>query len=228
MHTAVYGTGADLVFVLGWGNQPEHVTVRWLIDHLVADGYRVHVMALPITITDYQDEYLDPVADYVESLGSYRLLAHSTGGLIASFLDEPVTRVSLSPWWGFHEEQDGLLGRLVARLPIARPVVPVGIDREAIGDLATDRQLENGPDAIAPTLLREVRTAQADLPPFDEESVVFFTPNDRVVSPDAIRERAPESNRIAYDGGHELFSSRVRDEHLPQLRDAIESGADAL
>ncbi|MFB6128678.1 MAG: alpha/beta hydrolase [Halorhabdus sp.] len=228
MHTEVSGTGADLVFVLGWGNKPEHETVRWLIDRLVEADYRVHAIEIPTTITDFDAEYLQPVAEYVAALSSYRLLTHSTGGLIGAFLSEPKTRVYLSPWWGIHEDQDGLLAKLFARLPIARPLFPTGIDAEAIGTLASGDQLADGPDAVAPTFLREIRRAQAALPPFRSDSVVFFSPGDRVVSPTAIRERVPAENRVPYDGGHELFSSTVREEYLPLVLDTIESGGGAL
>ena len=227
MRTEVFGTGDDLVFVLGWGNTPEQETVRWLIDRLVERDYRVHAVEIPITIRDFESEYVAPVAEYVASLSSYRVLSHSTGGLIAPALDDPETRVYLSPWWGIHDDQDGILARLLSRLPIARQIVPTGFDADALGDLAADERAE-GPDGIAPTLLREVRRAQATLPAFDDDAVVFFSPQDRIVSPTAIRERVPDANRIAYDGGHELFSSSVRTEYLPMLRDAIASGVDGL
>lgn len=222
MNTAVYGTGTDLVFVLGWGNQPEHETVRWLIDRLVEAGYRVHAIEIPTTITDFDAEYRQPVAEYVATLSSYRLLTHSTGGLIGAFLSGPKTRVYLSPWWGMHEDQDGLLARLFARLPIARPLFPTGIDAEAIGTLASGEQLADAPDAVSPTFLREIRRAQAALPPFRPDSVVFFSPDDRVVSPTAIQARAPAENRVPYDGGHELFSSSDREALATEVVDAVD------
>jgi hypothetical protein len=218
----------DLVFVLGWGNTPEHANVRWLIDHLQQAGYRVHTFEIPTTITDFEAEYLDPVATFVDELDAYRLLAHSTGGLIGAYLDDPITRVYLSPWWGIHHDQDGLLARLLARLPFARPIIPVDGDPAAIGDLVTDDQLADGPDAIAPTLVREVRRAQDGLPAVDDSAVVFYTPDDQVVSPAAIRERAPDANTVTYDGGHELFSSQCREAYLDPIRAALEDGVDAL
>ncbi|MEA5388154.1 alpha/beta hydrolase [Haloarculaceae archaeon H-GB11] len=218
----------DLVFVLGWGIRLDFENVRWLVDRLAAADYRVHVFELPLVITDFEREYLAPVANFVSSLSNYRLLTHSTGGLVGAFLDGPETRVDLSPWWGTHKAVRTPLVSPFLRLPVTKPLVPVGIDRSDLGDLATDFQVEDTPERIAPTVLRECRRVQQQLPPFDEDSVVFYTPDDTVVSVDAIRERAPEENCITYEGGHELFSSSARDELLPTLLAAIDHGVRAV
>jgi hypothetical protein len=84
------------VFVLGWGNK-EHERVRWLIDRLTGEYY-VLVFEIPTVVTDFDDERLDPVAEHVATLGGYRLLTHSTGGLIGEFLTDPapITKVHLT------------------------------------------------------------------------------------------------------------------------------------
>ena len=127
MRAEVYEDGdRDLVFVLGWTNKPEYTNIRWLIDHLTDAGYRVHAVEIPRVVSDFDAEYLDPVAAYVADLGEYRFLGHSTGGLIGAFLDEPAptTRVYLSPWWGFNEGLTGPLLSLLMRIPTRRTIVP--------------------------------------------------------------------------------------------------------
>ena len=73
---------------------------------------------------------------------------------------------------------------------------------------------------------RAVETSR--LPPFDEDAVVFYTPEDPVVGAGAIRERTPEANAVVYEGGHELFNSSSREEHVDVLLAAVDEGADAL
>lgn len=230
MRREVYNDDGDagLVFVLGWGNRPEHENVLWLVERLIEADYRVTVFEIPLVVTDFETEYLRPVEDYIETIGEYRLLTHSTGGLIGAYLDEPVTRVDLSPWWGFHEDLRNPVVSLAMKLPLSIPLLPAGIEKSDLGDLATDRQIADGPDRAAPTFLREARRAQANMPPFDDDSVVFYTPEDPVVGADAIEARAPARNRVQYEGGHELFSSSVREDHIDTLLAAVDRGIDAL
>lgn len=99
-----------------------------------------------------------------------------------------------------------------------------------LGELATDRQLAETPSRVAPTFLREAKRAQRRLGPFQfpESGVVFYTPDDAVVGVDAILERTPERNRVAYEGGHQLFDSPSREAHVGTILDALERGAAAL
>ncbi|MFB6184352.1 MAG: alpha/beta fold hydrolase [Haloarculaceae archaeon] len=217
----------DLVVVTGWGNRLDHENVRWLLDRLGAD-YRVHAFELPLVITDFEPEYLHPVAEYVAGLDDYRVLGHSTGGLVAAYLDGPTTRTYLSPWWGFHRSIRKPLVGLLMRVPLARPILPSNVTREKLGALATDRQVADAPARAAPTFLWECRRAQRTLPPFDDDAVVFHAPDDGVVDVETIRERAPPGNRVVYEGGHELFSSTVREDALPTLRAAVAGGIDAV
>jgi len=231
MRAEVYGEGDDdLAFVLGWANKPEYANVRWLIDRLVEQGYRVHAIEIPRVVSDFDAEYLDPVAAYVADLGEYRFLGHSTGGLIGAFLHdpEPITRVYLSPWWGMHADLRNPIVSLLSRLPTRRTILPVDFDGDMLGDLAPPEQVADVPERVAPTFLREAKRAQARLPPFDEDAVVFCTPEDPVVGADAIRERTPEANTVAYEGGHELFNSSSRQEHVETLLAAIDRGVEVL
>mgnify|MGYP000678185949 CR=1 FL=1 len=231
MRAEVYEDGdRDLVFVLGWTNKPEYTNIRWLIDHLTDAGYRVHAVEIPRVVSDFDAEYLDPVAAYVADLGEYRFLGHSTGGLIGAFLDEPAptTRVYLSPWWGFNEGLTGPLLSLLMRIPTRRTIVPAPFTGDMLGDLARPDQVEDLPDGIAPTFLREGKRAQERLPPFDPEAGVFYTPQDPIGSGPAISERTPEANAVVYEGGHDLFNSSAREAHLETLLAAVGDGVDAL
>ena len=151
MNCRVTGDGdQDLVFVLGWGNRLDHQNVEWLVDQFVADDYRVHAIQIPDFPVDFERDYVEPVRAYVEDLGTYRLVGHSTGGLIGAYLDGAETTTYLSPWWGFPPENEGPLLSVVARLGVRTTFVPSGVDGRAIGELATDRQLSDVPSRVSP------------------------------------------------------------------------------
>lgn len=220
----------DCLFVLGWGNRCRHEPVRWLVEQLRSE-YRVHVAELPTHITDFRRQWVDPVRSYAADLGAFTLLAHSAGGLTTAHLDlDTITqRVYLSPWWGSDLSIPDPVLALLQRLPISRPVVPVGtFEREDLGELATDRQLAEGPDAASPLFIRTIAEAQATLPPGRDDAVVFGTLTDRIVDPRLFGKRVPADHIRLYDGGHELFSSRSRTRHLPTVLDALARGPAAL
>jgi len=218
----------ELVFVLGWGNRIGHENVQWLIDELTAE-YRVTVFEIPDTIDDFVEEYVRPIERYVETLESFRLLGHSTGGLIGPYIEGAETRTYLSPWWGYAENQQGPALTLVRKLPVSIPIVPTEVtEREVIGELATDRQLSEGAGRAAPSFLREIWYAQRALPPIRDDAVVFCTLSDRLVSTRAIGDRVPVDRIRLYDGGHELFSSPDRGRRIEQLVSAVRDGPAAL
>lgn len=232
MRRDTFGSDDDdrLVFLMGWGNRAHHPGIQWLVGHLTDAGYRVDTFELPRTITDFDTEYLGPVESYLADLDSYRLLGHSTGGLIARFVSDPAlqTRTYLSPWWGFTERMDNRLVRSLARIPTSRPVLPVRVSRAELGALASDEWVNDTPDAAAPSFLATIERVQQRLPPFDEDDVVFYCPNDTIVGVDAIRDDVPPANRVPFQGGHELFCSRSRDRHLDALLRAIDRGVDGI
>jgi len=234
MRREEFGDGDDrLVFVLGWGNKPEHAGVQWLIDQFTGVGYRVTVFEIPTTITDFETEWLAPVEKYVADLHSYRLLSHSTGGLISRYIradDRLVTRTYLSPWWGFHESMQNPVVWLAMKLPISTPILPTGDgdEREALGELVSEGAIEDGPDRAAPAFLREAKRGQQAMPPFNDDDVVFYTRSDAIVGVDAIGAQAPPRNRVTYEGGHELFCSRCREQKIDDVVAAVDRGLDGL
>lgn len=226
------GDGDDLVVILGWGNKRHHDTVQWFIDRLVEAGYRVHAAELPAVISRFDDEYVAPLEAYVADLDEFRLLGHSTGGLIAAYLEGASTETYCSPWWGYREATlpagDHLLG-LVGRIPTERPVLPKARwGRVELGALATDRQIAETPDRIAPAFIRTTREAQRHRPAIDDTAVVFCTLRERIVCLRSIADGVPTERTVLYDGGHELFSSSERDRIIPTVLDAVENGATGL
>ncbi|QRV14118.1 alpha/beta fold hydrolase [Haloterrigena salifodinae] len=219
----------ELVFVMGWGNRWTHENVSWLIGKLTEAGYRIHAFELPTNIDDFKADWLEPIAEYVRDLEGYQLLGHSAGALIAQALDGADNHVYLSPWWGYGETFPEPLLEAVSKLPTTLPCLPVsGLDREAIGEEATDHQLETTPNWVSPAFVRETRRAQEELLTIDHDAVVFCSLRDPVISLRPIGERVPAEHVVLYDGGHELFSSASRERHLETLLAALEDGAVAV
>ncbi|OVE85486.1 alpha/beta fold hydrolase [Natronolimnobius baerhuensis] len=220
----------ELVFVMGWGNRWTHDNVSWLIDQLTDAGYRVHAFELPTNIEDFKTDWLEPIAEYVlEFDEEYQLLAHSAGALVAQALDGADNHVYLSPWWGFAETYPDLLLEGVSRVPTTFPCIPVrGMDRDALGQQATDHQLATMPRWISPAFVREIRHAQEELLAIDHDAVVFCSLRDPVVSLRPIGERVPAEHIVVYSGGHELFSSTARDHYLETVLATLEEGAEAV
>ncbi|WP_290815572.1 alpha/beta fold hydrolase [Halovivax sp.] len=219
----------DLVFVMGWGNRWTHENVSWLIGKLGNAGYRVHAFEIPTDIADFKADWLEPVAEYVRDLEDYQLLGHSAGALIGQALDGAENHVYLSPFWGYGELYDERILRAVARVPSDFPFVPAGqLDRDALGEEATDHQLATLPRWVSPAFLRETLRAQEELLAIDHDAVVFCSLGDPVVRLGAIGDRVPAEHVVLYDGGHELFSSLARERYVDTLLEALADGATAI
>lgn len=231
MEFDTFGENDDppLLFVLGWGNRPDHGPVRWLIDKL-AEDWRVHTATLPVHVTSVQEWWVRPVEKYASDLDEPAVLAHSAGGLTVAHANLDAETVTyLSPFWGEPPNRQNPLVDLAAQLPTDRKVLPAGLDDPSLlGELGTDEQAEAVPDFISPALLSTMRNAHRTLPPAREDAVCFCSLRDEIVSTRAIGERLPSERIVLYDGGHELFCSRSRTEHLETLRAVVETGPDGL
>lgn len=218
MHVERFGDGDPLVWVMGWGNVAGSRHERWLIEQFVDAGYAVHAVELPTTTTDFERDCVAPVREHVADLDAPALVAHSMGGLALSHVDPDRPAVYLSPWWGM-QDLPAVVEPLL-RLPIATPFVPVPGDPSELGELATADD-DTGPSRIAPRWIQTVRRHQRTLPALDPGDRVFYAPDDRVVDPDAIVAHTTPEQRRTYDGGHELFASSGRDEHVDRVLDAL-------
>ena len=121
-----------------------------------------------------------------------------------------------------------VIQRVLVSIPTSRPIIPIPDDPGAIGDLATERQLEDGPDYGTPAFFRTIVDAQERLPPFREDSVVFCSLQDRVVGVDAIGAHAPAARTALSDVAHEFFSSSGRERTVEGVLAALADGPEAV
>ena len=75
---------------------------------------------------------------------------------------------------------------------------------------------------------KELEALLSKLSVSDDDAVVFCSLRDEVVSVRAIGEAADADQVRVYEGGHELFSSRRRDEYVEDVLAAVDGGLDAV
>jgi len=221
MQVDTVGSGDPLVWVMGWGNVADSRHERWLIDQFVDAGYRVHAVELPTNSPNFRADYVDPVRSYLADLDDPAVVAHSMGGLTTAHVEPDRPVVYLSPWWGTDEGDAGLLGRVLFSIPTTYPLIPNPGSPEALGDLATEAD-STSPDRLSPKWIGAMMRAQESLPPVDADDVVFYTPSDTVVDPDAIEDHTTADQRRTYEGGHELFASSGREEYVEEVLAVLE------
>lgn len=220
-----FGDDADptVFFVMGWGNRVMHPTVDWFIDRIVDAGFEVHAAEIPDNGTDFERDYLDPVTEYArEHLDAFRLLSHSTGGLVAAHLPADGPRVYLSPFWGLNTEGvSGVIMRVLMKLPTDRQFLGSDIDGDLLGAHKDPEVVRTSIPGASPAWLRTMADAHASLPEFREGSRVFCSLSDRVVDVRAIGDHAPADAITLFDGGHELFAVEGREAYTDQVIAAL-------
>jgi pimeloyl-ACP methyl ester carboxylesterase len=223
METDALGSGTDLLFVMGWGNRVDGTNERWFAQQFADEGYRVTLVELPTTPTDFDRDYVAPVAAVRSELDDPVVVGHSTGGLVAAHL-EPTRAVYVSPWWAFYGEKlRSYRLALASKLPIERPVLPIDFDREEIGPRVTDRHWRRLPDRVAPTFLREIRNAQAEIPAIADRARVCVSLGDTVMGHQGVGERVPRTRIHLFDGRHEPFAAADRAAATAVVTDALDA-----
>lgn len=118
-----------------------------------------------------------------------------------------------------------LVERLLFSLPTSLRFVPTPVETDVLGGLAEEQDV-TAPSRLSPGWMRTMTDAQASLPPISDDDVVFYCPDDQVVSPAAIEAHASADQRHAYDGGHEFFACSDRETVVEDVLSAIEGAWD--
>jgi pimeloyl-ACP methyl ester carboxylesterase len=202
-----------LLFVMGFGNRLDGASVEWFLDRLVGAGFRVHAVELPTDVADFDAEYRRPVQRVHDERDPTVVVGHSLGGLVTAYLETAARTVYLAPWWGMQPGKVSPWERwLVPRLPTRARVLPIRTRRDEIGEHLSDDEWERLPKRVSPAFATAVYRAQQTRPPVGDDAVVFVSLADTVVGLDAIGVAVPADRIRLYDGGHQLFAARGRDE----------------
>lgn len=214
-----------LLFVMGFGNRLEGATESWFIDRLTADGYRVHVIQLTTDIADFQQEYIVPVQQIHDDQDPVAVLGHSLGGLVMAYLETAARTVYLSPWWGMYESKVSAWEEwLVPQLPIRARILPIKTRRDELGDYLSDAEWEQLPKRLSPVFITEVYYAQQVRPPIDEDATVFASLEDTIISLRAVGTAVAADQIRLYEGGHQLFAARGREEAIDEVLAVLPRG----
>lgn len=207
-----------LLFVMGFGNRFDGASVSWIINRLTDAGYRVHALQLPTDIVDFDREYRRPVQQAHDEHNPAGVVSHSLGGLVTAFLDTTAREVYLSPWWGIYEAKVSSLERwIVPRLPLPTRILPIKTDREEIGEYLSDDEWEQLPKRISPVFITEIYRAQQARPSISTDAVVFVSLVDTIISLNAIGTAVCSGQIRLYDGGHQLFAAKNRQETIDEV-----------
>lgn len=221
METDCIGDGEDMLFIMGWGNRVDGTNERWFATRLADEGYAVTLVELPTNPTDFERDYLAPVEAVADGLEDPTVVSHSTGGLVSAHV-EPERPLYVSPWWAFSgEKHRETLLEWGSKLPLSKPFVPIDFDREEVGSRVTDRGWARLPKYVSPAFIREIRDAQASMPPISERAHVCCSLRDTVVGLHGIGERVPADRIHLYDGGHEPFSAADREAAVSVVTSAL-------
>ncbi len=224
MHVQRFGDDGDpdLLFVMGFGDRADGANERWFAHRLAAAGFRVHAVQLPVSVTDFDRAYLHPLRAYHDEVAPEAVVGHSLGGLVAAHLETTARCVYLAPWWGLFGEKNLTWERwVVPRLPITTPLLSIRTERDEIGELVTDEQWARLPKRVSPAFVTTVYRAQQRRPPVGDESVVFVSLRDTVVSLRAIGEAVSTEQIRLYEGGHQLYASADRREATAAVLSAL-------
>jgi hypothetical protein len=202
-----------LLVLLGFGNRLDGASVEWFLGRLADAGFGVHAVELPTDVADFDAEYRRPVQRIHDDREPAVVVGHSLGGLVAAHLETAAHEAYLSPWWGMPDAKVHPWERwLVPRLPSRARVLPIRTGRDEVGRHLSDAEWDRLPKRISPAFATAVYRAQGARPPVDDDAVAFVSLADTVVSLEAIGDAVPADRIRLYDGGHQLFASRGRDE----------------
>lgn len=226
----IVGKGPEVLLLLGYGVRLDHPGVKWLFRKFEKGGVKTTFLQLPVVIEDFREDILDPVNNVRKDMRSHAVIGFSLGGLTASFLHDAEKRIFLSPFWGLNEEIEkgwmkvALKGLRVVRLRI----LPSRYDLVDMGYYSTEEDLKGMPEFMDFHTISEMMETQKSMPPPEEGDIVYWSPQDPLISHDAVRER--EVRTREYKGGHMVYlvkdRERIFDEIVGMCRDTLESGND--
>jgi len=224
--TRLKGGDRKLLFINGYGGNLEQPGVRWLTNRFTEHGLDVTHVQLPTEVRDFESDVLAPTREVEREMGVHVAAGFSFGGLTLTFLKKPRKRIFLSPFWGVNERWmvRGTEGVVSLLSIITKPMLPRRFGKKEAGPLAVDEDLKGIPDRVSFTTIDQFFKAQKKLPPPRDGDVVFYSPQDKVVSLNAIDGRGVETH--TFKGGHMFYLSRDRKQLMESIMEQVDLGFD--
>jgi hypothetical protein len=218
------GGDRKLLFIHGYGGNLKQPGVKWFMERFRERDLDVTCIILPTVVRDFNEEVLEPARNVERSMGEHVAAGFSFGGLTLAYLYWAKRRIFLSPFWGVNDRWMVRGTESVVRLlsAITKPLLPRRFDMEEAGPLAVEEDLEGIPQYVSFETVDQFFKAQCDIPPPMEGDVVFYSPQDQVVSMSAIENRGIETHQ--FRGGHMFYLSRQRKEIMNSILRKIDEG----
>jgi len=218
------GEGKKVLFIHGYGGNIEQPGVKWLMNRFRDSGYSVTYIQLPTVIDDFEKDILQPVREVQDTIGDHVIVGFSLGGLTAAYLEKQLSTVYLSPFWGINDRWAikglGTLMKVLANLN--KPSLRRHFEKEDAGPMAVDEDMKGIPDFVTPRTIHEMHSAHNNMPEPDKDDIMFYCPNDAVVSQSAMESR--DIRKITFKGGHMFYLSREREEIMDKVLSYVEKG----
>lgn len=222
--TRFRGGERKLLFINGYGGNLEQPGVGWLMNRLTEHGLDVTHVQLPTEVRDFESDVLEPAREVERGLGDHVGVGFSFGALTLTFLEGARKRIFLSPFWGVNDKWmvRGTEGVVSLLSIITKPMLPRRFGKEEAGPLAVDEDLAGIPEHVSFRTIDQFFRAQKVLPPPRPGDVVFYSPQDKVVSLGAIEKRGVETHQ--FRGGHMFYLSRDRRTLMVSILEQVDRG----
>lgn len=218
------GEGKKVLFIHGYGGNIEQPGVKWLMNRFEDSGYSVTYIQLPTVINDFKEDILQPLRDVQDTLGDHVIVGFSIGALAAAYLNKQKSTIYMSPFWGINDRWAfkglGTLLKVIANLN--KPALKRHFEKEDAGPMAVDEDMNGIPDYVTPRTIHEMHSAHNNMPEPNKDDIMFYCPNDAVVSLKAIKRR--DIRKITFNGGHMFYLSRERDDIMDKVLSYVEEG----
>jgi hypothetical protein len=222
------GEGGKVLFINGFGGNCKQPGIQWWINRMLEHDLDITCIQLPTFFKDFEHDVLKPCMDIQEVMDDHVAVGFSFGGLALSYLFKARRRIFISPFWAVNERwmTHGHEQMLKLLKIITMPVLKRQFEKEDAGPLAVDEDIFGIPDRISFRTIDQFMKAHDNLPEPLDGDFVFFSPQDRVVSPSVINDRVKKFKleHHSYYGGHMFYLTRKRAELARAILTEVDRG----
>jgi hypothetical protein len=224
------GGDRKVLFINGFGGNCKQPGIQWWINRLLEHDLDVTCIQLPTFFKDFEHDVLKHCMDIQEVMDDHVAVGFSFGGLTLSYMFRAKKRIFISPFWAPNERwltnsHEHMLKLLRV---ITTPILKRQFEKEDAGPLAEDGDIFGIPDRISVRTIDQFLKAQERLPDPRGSDHVFFSHQDKIVSPSTIEERVKHFGleNDTYYGGHMFYLTRGRPDLVKRILAEIDIGFD--
>lgn len=224
------GGSRKLLFINGFGGNCDQPGIQWWLNRLKEHDLDITCIQQPTFFKDFDEDVLKRCQDIQEAMDDHVAVGFSFGGLTLSFLSKARRRIFIAPFWAINERwltpgHEQLLKLLKV---ITVPVLKRQFEKEDAGPLAVEEDIYGIPDRISFRTIDQFVQTHKRLPDPRSSDHVFYSHQDKIVSPSTIQERidAFGLTSATYYGGHMFYLTRGRNELVSSILSEIDRGFD--